>query len=109
MLPFLQRYLFAAVGNGFKVYDVIAYEGMYYIVYDYMYIKSLLWYWINVSTILFVVYRQSGSPQTSCLPDKCTPPTNHLHGVSGEQVYSGAVYLSSSVGKVMATGYREHR
>ena len=25
----MQRYLFAAIGNGFKVYDVLTYEGKY--------------------------------------------------------------------------------
>lgn len=28
-VSYLQRYLFAAVGNGFKVFDVIAYEGLF--------------------------------------------------------------------------------
>ncbi len=29
VLFFIQRYVFVAIGNGFKVYDVLTYEGQY--------------------------------------------------------------------------------
>lgn len=71
-----QRYLFAAIGNGFRLYDVLAHEGNVTAFCD---VPSC------IATFLFT-FRWTWAPQATGVPFQCSQKDNHLLGVLGRQV-----------------------